>query len=216
MRVEISNHAFAFANLALEPGETVFTAPGAMATIQGAIQPHISLGGGGITKAIFRKFADQTSLMSKYVAKGPGTVGVAPELPGDMTTIDLSQTGPVRIDSGAIVAYDEGVEIATRFAGIKKSMMNGDAVGTLARGDGQIVVSAYGGIRPITVQESENLIVDTGHLVAWSDGMHMKFGPLGGLPRSGLMKEGFVGVFEGPGTVLVQTRMKQESQKFKD
>lgn len=209
MDVKITNHAFSFADIHMYPGESLHAAPGSMATMRGQIEVAASLGGRNIIGALFRRAADQTSIMAKYSAHSEAILGLAPDVPGDMAALDMAQTGPLRVEAGALVAYEDSVSISTRVANVRKFLMDNNMVGIRAEGRGMLLVSAYGAMKTVRLGDGEKMVVDRGHLVAWTEGMSMKFGPLSGVPKSGLTGEGFVGQFQGPGTVLVQTRQRK-------
>lgn len=213
MHIEVTNHAFAFAEVKMDAGDSIYTAPGSMATMRGPLDVNASFGGGGALKALFRRNADQTSLMARYTAKGPSMVGIAPDDPGDIAVLDLSRTGPIHIEAGALLAYESNVKVSTRITNIRKMFMSNSAVGIRAEGQGFVLVATYGAMQSTSLGAGEKMIVDSGHIVAWSDKMNMKFGPLGGVAKSGLVGEGFVGQFEGPGTVLVQTRQRDQRRR---
>lgn len=212
MHVEVTNHAFALARVSLDAGDAIYATPGSMANMRGPIDVAASLGGGNMVKAMFRRAAEQSTVMAKYTAQGPAELGLAPEEPGDIAVLDLSRTGPLRIEAGALLAYEDGVDISASITRVRKMMMNNSAVGIRARGNGLVLVATYGAMQSTSLAAGERMVVDSGHMVAWSDGMSMKFGPLGGAAKSALVGEGFVGQFEGPGTVLIQTRQKHNKK----
>ena len=73
----------------------------------------------------------------------------------------------------------------------------------------QVIIGAFGGIQEM-VCEGE-LIVDTGHLVAWDSSLQYKVTKSGsGLIASFLSGEGLVCKFTGQGRVWIQTRHPQE------
>lgn len=213
MHVEVTNHAFAFADVHMDSGETIYVAPGAMATMRGQLDVKASFGGSGIFKAMFRRYADQSSVMARYTATGRARLGLAPSDPGDIAVLDLEKTGPLRIEAGALLAYEDTVKISTKVTNVRKMLMDNSAVGNRAEGYGSVLVSTYGAMQSTSLAAGETMVVDSGHIVAWSDGMKMKFGPLGGVGRSQLVGEGFVGQFMGPGTVLVQTRPRAAKKR---
>ena len=66
-------------------------------------------------------------------------------------------------------------------------------------GSGEVALCTYGGIEHLELAAGETVVVDSGHMVAWSAGMRMKIGPLGGPLRSVLTGEYLVGEFRAPG-----------------
>ena len=80
-----------------------------------------------------------------------------------------------------------------------------------ATGSGEVVASCYGALDRIMLAAGEKLTVDSGHMVAYDDGvtMNLRRAASGGLTsmKSG---EGFVFDFTGPGEVMVQSRNPSE------
>jgi uncharacterized protein (AIM24 family) len=58
------------------------------------------------------------------------------------------------------------------------------------------------------------MVVDTGHIVGFSDNMQPKIGMMGSATTAITGGEGLVGVFEGPGVILMQTRAEQELRNW--
>ena len=73
-------------------------------------------------------------------------------------------------------------------------------------GEGTIFYNAYGAVYELTVEPGRELVVDTGHLVAFSDEVEYSIGKVGGLRSMLLGGEGLVMKFRGQGRVWVQTR----------
>ena len=209
MKVDVTGGAFSLAEVVFEQaGETLFAAPGSMVSMAGGVQLKVSLGG-GLVRPLSRRMADQTSIMVKYTADEPGaSVMVAPEDPGAVAALDLATTGPLRVTAGALLAYQDSIQVSTRITGISRAAMSGSATVLGARGAGKLLVAASGALKPLNLAAGERAVVDTGHLVCWSEDIGLRFGPVGGLARAGLSDEGFVGEFTGPGTLLIQTRKR--------
>ena len=83
-----------------------------------------------------------------------------------------------------------------------------------ASGTGTLAVSALGAIREMSVPPGGELIVDSGHVVAWPDTLEMSAslatkqgsGMLGKMVGAAKTGEGFVLRFRGEGSVLVASR----------
>ena len=75
-------------------------------------------------------------------------------------------------------------------------------------GTGSMLVSAYGDILELPVNNSSPLVVDNVHVVAWSSNLDYQIkvasGTFGFTTGEGLVNE-----FHGAGTVLIQTRNVQ-------
>lgn len=78
-----------------------------------------------------------------------------------------------------------------------------------ATGTGKLLLCTYGGFVRHWLNEGEQVIVDTGHLVAFDETVQMKVGTLGGVMTSGFTGEGLVAQMTagpGGGAVYIQTR----------
>ena len=72
-------------------------------------------------------------------------------------------------------------------------------------GPGQVLVGAFGGVQEIPCQG--NLVIDTGHLVAWDATLQYSVGKSGGgWIASFLSGEGLVCHFQGQGRIWIQSR----------
>jgi uncharacterized protein (AIM24 family) len=68
------------------------------------------------------------------------------------------------------------------------------------------VLSSYGAIHEMELAAGQEYTVDTGHLVAFTEGMGFKVRSVGGLKSMLFSGEGLVVKLKGPGRVLMQTR----------
>ena len=74
------------------------------------------------------------------------------------------------------------------------------------RGDGAVFYNSYGAIKRLPVEPGKELVVDTGHLVAFSDDVEYSIGKVGGIRSLIGGGEGLVMKFRGDGQVWIQTR----------
>jgi uncharacterized protein (TIGR00266 family) len=166
---------------------------------------------GGILKSLGRAFLGGESFFQNvYTAPSQGgEVLVAPSLPGDLTTLDI--TAPMLVQSGAYVASDIGIEVDSKWGGSKSFFGTGGGLFMLrAQGQGQMVVSSYGAIHEITLEAGQSFTIDTGHLVALPESMSFKIRSIGGIKTFLFSGEGLVADLTGPGKFLMQTRSQDQ------
>ena len=126
---------------------------------------------GGLMKGLKRSvLGDESLFISKYIAPSEGGwVDVASRLPGDLKV--LAVDGAVNLTRGSWLCSSQGVEIDTKFGGFKQ--IAGGEGGFLVRatGQGETVAACYGGLDEVTLKDGDIQILDSGHLVAFSDGL---------------------------------------------
>jgi uncharacterized protein (TIGR00266 family) len=203
--------AYSIAYLRLGIDERVYVERGAMTAMSSGIEVEASIGSSGVGRAIVRKVAGQeTFFMGRYTARIHGAwIAVAPHLPGDIVAYDLSN-GPIAAESGALLAHEEKVTVDVRWAGLRKIALREGATMLRLHGDGVVLLGSYGAVERVDLAEGETVIIDSGHLVAFSAGMNVRLALLGGMATSAVTGEGLVGEFTGPGSVWIQTRAEAQ------
>jgi uncharacterized protein (TIGR00266 family) len=194
----------------LAADESVLVESGAMAAMSGGVRTGIGIGSGGVAKAAMRKvLGGESFFMGRYTADVHGAwVAVAPRYPGDVAH-ELLQGDALLVESGALLAVSESVNVDVKWAGVRSIVLREGATLLRCSGMGDLLIGSYGGIQRFTLAEREQLIVDTGHLVGFSDTIKPRVGALSSLTTSAIVGEGLVALLEGPGTVLLQTRAEQ-------
>jgi uncharacterized protein (TIGR00266 family) len=200
--------SFAVARCSLRGGEVVRTESGAMmATSEGvAIEASMQ---GGLMKSLRRGvLGGESFFITTYTAPpAGGWVDVAAHLPGDMITVEVGAE-PYFIQRGSYIASETGVEIDTKWGGFK-TLFGGEGGFLLrATGEGAVVLSCYGALDRIRLADGEAVVVDSGHMVAFSEGVTFQLRRAAGRKSTQSLKsgEGFVFDFRGPGEVMVQSR----------
>lgn len=210
MRISVTcGPAYAAAVCRMDCGESVFVERSSMAAISGGVSVTATLGGGGIVRGLTRKLlTEQTLIVARYTAgRGDGGwVRAVPPFPGDIAVLDVGKTGPLRAQTGSVLAYATTVDVTTKASGTTPLLLHEGLTVVGLDGSGEVALATYGGIEHLELPAGERVIVDSGHLVAWSAGMRMRSGPLGGPLKAVLTGELWVGEFTGPGHVLLQTR----------
>lgn len=192
----------------LDPGESIKAEPGAMAAQQDV---DMKTGmGGGLFGGLKRMLTSESFFLNTFTAgRSGGWVSLAPPTPGDILSYELSPGRDLFIQSSSFLACSENVQTDAKFQGFK-GFFSGEKVFFLRvfteEGEGTVYYNAYGAIKQVPVQRGKELVVDTGHVVAFTDDVDYSIGKVGGLGSLVAGGEGLVMKFEGDGHVWIQTR----------
>jgi len=204
--------SFAVARCMLTGGETMRAESGAMMATSDGVAIEASMQG-GLVKSLKRSVLGGESLfITTYTAPSRGGwVDCAARLPGDAVLATLNGSQALNIQRGSYLCSESTIEIDTKWGGFKNLFGGEGGFLIRATGSGEVVASCYGALDRIMLSAGEKLTVDSGHMVAYDDGVTMNLrraasGSLTSL-KSG---EGFVFDFTGPGEVMVQTRNPSE------
>ena len=200
--------SFAVARLMLAPGEPCQVESGAMMATSYGVQVQ-SQAQGGIMKGLGRAFLSGESFFISTFTAPPngGWVDVAANLPGDIQVITLDGRTGWAVTRGCWLASSHGVQTETKWGGVKNLMGGEGGFLTHATGQGQLLVSCYGAVETITLQQGEMVTIDTGHVVAYADTVQYQIRKVAqGIIQSMKSGEGLVFDFVGPGQIMTQTR----------
>jgi uncharacterized protein (TIGR00266 family) len=207
MQIEIGYRpAHSLARVLLNHGEQVVAESGAMVGMSPSVQMQTQ-SQGGFMGGLKRMFGGESFFRNTFTAaNGPGEVLFAHALNGDMVTLDMTPAGYF-LTSSSFIASTPNVQIETKIGGMK-SFFSGEGLFVMkasAAAPGQLLIGAFGGIEEIACQG--NMVIDTGHLVAWDASLTYKVGKSGnGWIASFLSGEGLVCHFEGQGRIWMQSR----------
>lgn len=216
MQIDVSSRpAYSVAYVRLNAGETVVAESGALVTMSAGVEVAASLSGGLVQSVARRLVANESLIMARYRATMQGAwVALAPRFPGDLVPVDLVPSNPLYVQSGSLLAHGEYVEVGASVGNLQTVAMREGVTVLAAVGTGPLVIASYGGLERFDLNNGEQIVVDSGHLAAWSANMRMSIGPLSGVVSSVLTGEGIVAQFTGPGTVFVQTRSEQQMRSW--
>ncbi len=207
MQVEIMYRpSYALAVVSLASGESVQAEAGAMVSMS----PDVSIetkAKGGLVGALKRSvLGGESFFMNTYRASAQGgQIMLAPALPGDMAVMEL-QNETLMVQSGSYVGSSEGVEIDTKWSGAQTFFAREGLIMLKCSGVGTLILSSYGAIHEMELAPGDAYTVDTGHLVAFTEGMGFNVKRIGGVKSTLFSGEGLVVDLTGPGKVLLQTR----------
>lgn len=201
--------SYALLTVELSAGESIKAEPGAMVAQQG-VELKTGGGGGGVFGGLRRMMGGESFVINTFTAgSGGGQVNLAPATPGDIGEFALTPGRNLFIQSGSFLACTENVQTDSQFQGFR-GFFSGESLFFLRafaeRGEGTVYYNSYGAVKPLPVTPGQELVVDTGHLVAFTDDVDYSIGKVGGLRSMLLGGEGLVMKFKGSGQVWVQTR----------
>ena len=122
-----------------------------------------------------------------------------------MFVLDLSSQAMV-VQSGSYVASEMDVEIDTKWGGIKTFFASEGLFLLKATGTGKLILSSFGAIHDMKLDAGEKFTIDTGHFVAFEEGIGFDVRRIGGMKSTFFSGEGLVVDITGPGRILLQTR----------
>jgi len=187
-------------------GEAFRAEPGAMLSMSGTIELNAKTSGKGFFGTIAAAVGGESIFASVYTAEhGPGELVLAPATPGDILQLELNNE-TILAQSGAYLAGDPDLTLGSQ--GSLRAFVSGEGMFlSKISGTGTLFLNSFGAIYEKTLGPGEPYIVDSGHMVAFTDGMHYGIKTAArGLFSSLTSGEGLVVMFSGPGKVWIQTR----------
>ena len=210
MRTSIEfDPSYSLLTVELDPGESIKAETGAMVA-QAGVDMKTGMGGGGLFGGIRRMIGGESFFLNTFTGESSGGwVSLAPPSPGDIGSFDLQPGTNLFIQSSSFLACTENVQTDTQFQGFR-GFFSGESLFFIRsyaeRGSGTVFYNSYGAIKQVPVTPGQELVVDTGHLVAFSDDVEYSIGKVGGIGSLIAGGEGLVMRFRGNGHVWVQSR----------
>ncbi len=201
--------AFALAVVALGPNEGIRVDAGAMVSMSSDLQIETKAQGGLLASLGRSLLGGESFFQNTYRAGAQGgEITLAPTLPGDISVVEM-QGETLLLQSGAYLASAEKITLDTKWTGAKTFFASEGLIMLRASGVGTLIFSSYGAIHEKNLAAGEKYRVDTGHIVAFSDGMSFQVTKVGGVKSTLFSGEGLVVELTGPGRLLMQTRSEQ-------
>lgn len=191
---------FSFLTLQLKANQTIKVEASAMASMDTNIKMKTKMKGG-----LGRLITGESMFINEFTAQGgPGELCVAPGSPGDLEHVYLNNQ-TIYLQSSAFVAASPGITVESKWQGLVKGFFSGESMFLIrCSGTGDLWFNTFGGmIRLDNIDES--YVVDTGHVVAFTEGLQYTVTRVGNY-RSLFFSEGLVCRFSGKGTLWIQTR----------
>lgn len=206
--------AFGSALVTLRPGESFVSESGAMYRASNNVDIDVTTrtrGSGGILQGLKRLVGGDTFFLSTYqiTDAAAGEVGLAPTLQGEVRRVDLDGSTDWICAGGSYLASHPDLDLDTKFQGLR-GLFSGESLFFIhVKGAGPLIVNAFGRITELDVEGE--LIVDTGHVVAFQETLNYTITKAGGSWLSSFLAgEGLVMNFTGHGKILVQSHNPKE------
>ncbi len=192
---------YAFLTVQIPQGETIKVEAGGMAFMSPQLKMKTKMKGG-----LKRMLSGESIFVSEYSAEsGNGEIGIAPGTPGDLAHVHLDGN-TIYLQNSAFVASGIGVELDAKFQGFRKGFFSGEKMFMVkCSGNGDLWFNTYGAMLEIDVNGSQ--VVDTGYVVAFTEGLSYEVQSVGGMKSFLFSGEGLVCKFSGQGKLWIQTRL---------
>jgi uncharacterized protein (TIGR00266 family) len=191
---------FSLLSVRLGAGATIKVEASAMAGMDTHVRMKTRFRGG------FKRFLTGESLfINEFTAEGaPGEILIAPGSPGDLEHVYLDGD-TVYLQNSGYVASSLGLNLETKWQGLVKGFFSGEGLFLIrCSGKGDLWFNTFGAM--VAIDVDGEYVVDTGHVVAFTEGLEYRVSRLAGYKSLFFSGEGFVCRFSGRGRIWVQTR----------
>lgn len=191
---------FGFLTVNIPKGETLKVEASAMAGMDTTIKMKTRMRGG-----MGRFLTGESIFINEFSAEhGPGEIQIAPGPPGDIEHVYL-ENEVIYLQNSAFVASAMDIEVESKWQGFAKGFFSGEKLFLIrCSGTGDLWFNTYGAM--IQIDVDGEYVVDTGHIVAFTEGLEYRVSKVGGYKSLFLSGEGFVCRFSGRGKIWIQTR----------
>ena len=206
-----------FLHIKLNKGEKINCESNAMVTMDTTLELKGKMQG-GLLSSLARKMVNGESFFTQAIEAvgGYGETLLSPELPGDLQLLECKGNKQYILNDGAFLASEATVNMTVKTQGIGQALFGGTGgfFVTQTSGQGQLAVSGFGTMMDLEVTDSNPMIVDNYHVVAWDSNLQYELslstqkssGIMGNLVNSLTSGEGIVTKFRGNGKVYVCSR----------
>jgi len=191
---------YGFLTVNIPSGKKLKVEAAAMASMDTNLEMKTKFRGG------FSRFLGGESIfINEFTAQnGSADIQIAPACPGDVEHIYL-ENQTIYLQNTAFLASADSINVESKWQGFMKGFFSGESFFLIkCSGVGDLWFNSYGGIIPIDVEDG--YVIDTGHIVAFTDGLTYEISRVGGYKSLFFSGEGLVCRFSGQGRVWIQTR----------
>ena len=191
---------YGMVNVTIPRGSTLKVENSAMAYMDSRLAMKTRMGGG-----FKRMLSGEKLFINEFTAtETEGEIGIAPGTPGDIGHVYL-ENETIFLQNSSYLASSPDLDLGIDFQGFK-GFFSGEKIFMIrCSGTGDLWFNTFGGMIEIDVKD--DYVVDTGYIVAFTDGLSYDVRPVAGLKSLFFSGEGLVCRFSGQGKIWIQTRM---------
>lgn len=206
MQYEIKGGAFPVVICQLESGEQMVTEKGSMVWMSPSMQMETK--GGGLGKMFSKAFSGESMFQNVYTARGAGMIAFGSSFPGRIVALTIAPGQEMIVQKSAFLAAQPGVELSIHFnKKLGVGLFGGEGfIMQRLGGRGVAFVEIDGELVEYELKAGEQLVVDTGNVAGFTEGVRMEIQQVPGMKNKLLGGEGlFNTLLTGPGHVWLQT-----------
>jgi uncharacterized protein (TIGR00266 family) len=190
---------FSLLTVNIPAGKTLKVEASAMASMDTNLSMKTRFKGG-----FSRLFTGESLFINEFTAQnGAGEIKIAPGAPGDLIHHYLNNE-TIYIQNSGYVASSPAIDLNMKWQGLKGFFTGEGLFLVKCSGTGDLWLNSYGGIVEVDVKDA--YVVDTGHIVAFTEGLSYRVKSIGGYKSFFFSGEGLVCHFSGQGKVWIQSR----------
>jgi uncharacterized protein (TIGR00266 family) len=180
-------------------GKTLKVESSAMAYMDSSLIMRTKMGGG-----FKRMLSGEKIFINEFTSQGKsGDIGIAPGTPGDIAHVYL-ENETIYLQNSSYLASSADLEVSVDFQGFKGFFSGEKLFMIRCTGTGDLWFNTFGSLMEIDV--TSNYVVDTGHIVAFTEGLGYDVRPVAGIKSLFFSGEGLVCRFNGSGKIWIQSR----------
>ena len=207
MNYKIEGGIMPILEVSLNDGETIITQSGGMVWMSPNMKMETTAGGAG--KVLKKVISGESIFQNRYTAmNGPGFITIAPQFMGTIIPFEISPNQPIIVQKSGFLASTTGVNLEICFSKkVGAGLVGGEGfIMQRLSGQGTAFVEVDGAVVNYNLAPGQQMIIDTGYLVAMDPSVQMAIQQVPGLKNKFLGGEGlFNTVVTGPGRIWLQT-----------
>jgi len=197
--------SYSLLKVKLAKGERISAEAGAMVSMSSGVEIETKMKG-GLFGALKRSvLGGESFFVNNFIASSDGEITFAPALPGDIAEINLNNQ-TYFAQSGSYITSSADLTIDTKWGGAKTFFSKEGLFLLKISGTGSLFLASYGAIHEVDLAAGQKYIVDTGHMVAFAEGVNYAVKTIGGIKSTLFSGEGLVCELTGPGKIFIQSR----------
>ena len=206
MRYEVIGGSFPAVVCYLNRGEAMKSEAGAMLWMDSCMEMGTS--GGGASKVFGRMFSGETLFLNTYTAHADGKIAFGACVPGRILPLQVNPNRTLIVQKNGFLACEPGVDLNIHIQEkLGKGIFGGEGfIMQRISGQGMAFIECDGDLVEYELAPGQDLIVDTGHVLAFESTVGFEIKRIQGAKNIMLGGEGLFNTrLVGPGKVWLQT-----------